>query len=199
MAAQSGAHVTHVDASKKAIGWARENQVLAGLADAPIRWICDDAMKFCQREVRREQFYDIIVLDPPAYGRGPKGEVWQLFTHLPHMLDLVRDLQSPAAGLTILTSYAIRASSFALHEIMQEVFAGLPGSIESGELVLLQQSGCFVRECGSKVGSSSQFLRVATRPLDQQRCLIAAMEKALASIPNCAHSPATIDSSKVAG
>ena len=139
--ARAGAEVTHVDASKKAIGWARENQQLAGLTDKPIRWICDDAVKFCAREVRRGNSYDIILLDPPAYGRGPKGEVWQLFDHLPYMMDLVRQLQSANPLLTVLTSYAIRASSFALHEITQEVMAGLDGEIETGELILQQREG----------------------------------------------------------
>lgn len=134
--ARAGAQVTHVDASKKAIIWAKENQEAAGLQGKPIRWICDDAVKFCAREVRREQTYDIILLDPPAYGRGPKGEVWQLFDHLPHMMDLVRQLQSQNPLMTVLTSYAIRASSFALHEISQEVFAGLDGEIHTGELIL---------------------------------------------------------------
>ena len=139
--ARAGAEVTHVDASKKAIGWARENQELAGLQDKPIRWICDDAVKFCAREERRGKTYDLILLDPPAYGRGPKGEVWQLFDHLPYMLDLVRALQSQQPLMTVLTSYAIRASHFAIHEIMQEVFAGMDGRIESGELILRQQEG----------------------------------------------------------
>ena len=138
--ARAGAQVTHVDASRKAIGWAQDNQTMAGLDDRPIRWICDDAVKFCAREVRREQSYDIILLDPPSYGRGPKGEVWHLFDHLPHMLDLVRQLQSDTPLMTTLTSYAIRASSFALHEIMHEVFAGLEGEIQSGELVLKQEA-----------------------------------------------------------
>ena len=141
VAARAGAEVTHVDASKKAIGWARENQEFAGLSDKPIRWICDDAVKFCAREERRGQSYDIILLDPPAYGRGPKGETWQLFENLPHMLDLIRALQSNQPLMTVLTSYAIRASHFAIHEIMQEVFAGLDGRIESGELVLCQEYG----------------------------------------------------------
>lgn len=141
VAARAGAEVTHVDASKKAIGWARENQEVAGLIDKPIRWICDDAVKFCMREERRGQSYDVILLDPPAYGRGPKGETWQLFENLPHMLDLIRALQSKQPLMTVLTSYAIRASHFAIHEIMQEVFAGLDGRIESGELVLRQEHG----------------------------------------------------------
>ncbi|MCJ8308382.1 MAG: class I SAM-dependent rRNA methyltransferase [Rhizobiaceae bacterium] len=139
--ARAGAEVTHVDASKKAIGWARENQELAGLKDKPIRWICDDAVKFCAREERRGKTYDVILLDPPAYGRGPKGEVWQLFDHLPYMLDMVRALQSQHPLMTVLTSYAIRASHFAIHEIMQEVFTGMNGRIESGELILRQQEG----------------------------------------------------------
>ena len=139
--ARAGAEVTHVDASKRAIGWARENQKIAGLADKPIRWICDDAVKFCAREERRGNSYDVILLDPPAYGRGPKGEVWQLFEHLPHMLDLVRALQSQNPLMTVLTSYAIRASHFAIHEIMQEVFTGLDGRIESGELILRHEQG----------------------------------------------------------
>lgn len=141
VAARAGAEVTHVDASKKAIGWARENQELAGLLEKPIRWICEDAMKFCAREVRRANSYDIILLDPPAFGRGPKGEVWQLFEALPAMLDAVRQLQSKDPLMTVLTAYAIRASSFALHEIMQEVFAGTEGRIESGELVLVHEDG----------------------------------------------------------
>ena len=83
VAARAGAEVTHVDASKKAIGWARENQALVGLDALPIRWICDDAMKFVEREERRGNRYDGIILDPPKFGRGPKGEVWDIFPDLP--------------------------------------------------------------------------------------------------------------------
>ncbi len=152
VAARAGAEVTHVDASKKAIAWARENQELAGLNDKPIRWICDDAAKFCAREGRRENSYDIILLDPPAYGRGPKGEVWQLFEDLPYLLDDVRALQSQTPLMTVLTAYAIRASHFAIHEAMQEVFAGLNGRLESGELILRQ-------EAGGRALSTSMFSR----------------------------------------
>jgi len=83
IAAAAGAQVTHVDASKKAIAWARENQALSGLDALPIRWICEDAMKFVAREARRGNRYDAIILDPPKYGRGTNGEVWHLFEHLP--------------------------------------------------------------------------------------------------------------------
>lgn len=141
VAARAGAHVTHVDASKKAIGWARENQALAELDDQPVRWLCDDAVKFCAREVRRGNRYDAIVLDPPKFGRGPKGETWHLFEHLPHMLDLVRELLSERPLFVVLTAYSIRASFFAMHEIMQEVMGDLGGQIESGELVIAAENG----------------------------------------------------------
>jgi 23S rRNA (cytosine1962-C5)-methyltransferase len=136
VAARAGAHVTHVDASKKAIGWARENQEMAGLENKPIRWICEDAVKFCEREVRRGNTYDGILLDPPAFGRGPKGEVWQMFEHLPYMVDLCRELVSPKPLFTILTAYTIRASFLSIHELMQEVYGDLGGTLESGELTI---------------------------------------------------------------
>lgn len=135
-AARSGARVTHVDASKKAIGWARENQDVAGLSERPVRWICEDAVRFCEREVRRGNSYEGILLDPPAYGRGPKGEVWQLFEDLPHLADLCRQLVSDKPLFVVLTAYAIRASFLSVHELMQEVFGDMGGRLESGELVI---------------------------------------------------------------
>ncbi|HHV69218.1 MAG TPA: class I SAM-dependent rRNA methyltransferase [Ochrobactrum intermedium] len=140
VAARAGAEVTHVDASKKAILWARENQEMAGLSDKPIRWICEDAMKFVAREERRGSFYDIILLDPPAYGRGPSGEVWQLFEHLPAMVDTCRSILTPKPLAVILTAYSIRASFFAIHELMRDRFTGLGGTVESGELILRERS-----------------------------------------------------------
>ena len=140
IAAQAGAEVTHVDASKKAINWAKENQEMAGLQDKPIRWICDDAMKFVAREERRGSHYDIILLDPPAYGRGPNGEVWQLFDHLPAMVDLCRSITTKDALAVILTAYSIRASFFAIHALMCDRFTGLGGVVESGELILRERS-----------------------------------------------------------
>lgn len=137
--AATGAHVTHVDASKKAIGWARENQEMSGLSDKPIRWICEDALKFVQREVRRGNTYDGIILDPPKYGRGTKGEVWDFFTSMPEMMACLRQLLTEDSRFLILTSYAIRASFLASHELMQEHLSGLPGSIESGELAICEK------------------------------------------------------------
>ncbi len=136
VAAAAGAQVTHVDASRKAIGWARENQAMAGLHDRPIRWICDDAMKFIMREERRGQSYDIILADPPKFGRGPHSEVWHLFDHLPAMLDICRSILSQDALALVLTAYSIRASFFSVHELMRETMRGAGGTVESGELVL---------------------------------------------------------------
>lgn len=140
VAAAAGAEVTHVDASKKAIGWARENQELAGLADRPVRWICDDASKFVAREGRRGNTYDIVLADPPKFGRGPNGEVWQLFEDLPLLLDACRDLLHPDAIGFVLTAYSIRASFYSMHELMRETMRGAGGLVESGELILRERS-----------------------------------------------------------
>ncbi|HWK14077.1 MAG TPA: class I SAM-dependent methyltransferase [Rhizobiaceae bacterium] len=139
-AARAGAEVTHVDASKKAIGWARENQELARLGDRPIRWIVEDAMKFAEREERRGSRYDIVLFDPPAYGRGPKGEVWQLFDDLPAMAELCRAILTPQPIAVVLTAYSIRASFFAIHALMRDTFAGMGGTVESGELVIREKA-----------------------------------------------------------
>ncbi len=150
VAASAGAQVTHVDASKKAIGWARENQALSRLETASVRWICEDAMKFIQREERRGSLYDIILTDPPKFGRGPNGEVWQLFDHLPLMLDICRNLLSPKAVGLVLTAYSIRASFYSIHELMREIMRGAGGVVESGELV--------IREAGLDANSPGRAL-----------------------------------------
>jgi len=136
VAAKAGASVTHIDASKKAIGWARENQSLSGLDAAPIRWICDDALKFVEREGRRGKTYDAIIMDPPKYGRGPKGEVWQFFEGLSDLLHNTRAILSDDPLFFILSSYAIRASFMAGHELARDVFSGMGGVLESGELLI---------------------------------------------------------------
>lgn len=140
VAARAGAEVTHVDASKKAVQWARENQQVARLGDRPIRWIVEDAVKFAEREVRRGSRYDIVLLDPPAYGRGPKGEVWQLFEDLPALVDTCREILTPKPLAVVLTAYSIRASFFAIHALMRDAFAGMGGAVESGELVIVEKA-----------------------------------------------------------
>lgn len=139
IAARAGASVTHIDASKKAIGWARENQSLSGLDDAPIRWICEDAVKFVEREARRGNTYDAVIMDPPKYGRGPKGEVWQFFEGLNDLMHGTRAILSDNPLFFILSSYAIRASFMASHEMARDAFCDLGGLIESGELLLCEE------------------------------------------------------------
>lgn len=140
ISARAGANVTHVDASKKAIAWAKTNQERAGLSDYPIRWICDDAVKFVERELRRKKNYDMILLDPPAYGRGPHGEIWQLFDHLPAMITNCRKLLSDKPLAIVLTAYSIRASFYALHALMRDELIDFGGTIESGELILREET-----------------------------------------------------------
>ncbi|MGI9404205.1 MAG: class I SAM-dependent methyltransferase [Hyphomicrobium sp.] len=141
LAAAAGAHVTHVDASKKAITWAKENQAASKLEDAPVRWILDDAQKFVAREVRRGKSYDLILVDPPKFGRGPDGEVWDLFTSLPPLMTDCAKLLAPARAALVLTVYAIRASTLAFDQLVREVLAEGGGTFESGELAIREDKG----------------------------------------------------------
>ncbi|HVZ99450.1 MAG TPA: class I SAM-dependent methyltransferase [Caulobacterales bacterium] len=141
--AQAGAKVTHVDASKKAIGFARDNQRAAGLETAPIRWICDDALTFVEREIRRGRRYDGIILDPPKFGRGPNGETWRLETQLADLLQkcetLLRrapDEPDSAQGFLVATVYAVRLSYLALAQTAEDVFRAARGTWDSGEMAL---------------------------------------------------------------
>ncbi|ESQ93162.1 SAM-dependent methyltransferase [Asticcacaulis benevestitus DSM 16100 = ATCC BAA-896] len=141
VAAEAGAKVTHVDASKKAIGWARDNATLSGMSDAPIRWICEDARKYVQREVKRGSKYEGIILDPPKYGRGPTGEVWRLFEDLPEMIHLCAQLLSDEASFLLLNAYAARVSGPALaHLVAEAVGPGKGGRVDYGELTLIEDS-----------------------------------------------------------
>jgi 23S rRNA (cytosine1962-C5)-methyltransferase len=139
--AAAGAAVTHVDASKKAVGWARENAELSGLADRPIRWITEDARKYVQREARRGSRYEGIILDPPKYGRGPGGEVWRLFEDLPELAGLCAELLSEKAAFLVLNAYAERISGAALSGLLAEKLKGRGGRIEWGELALVEDAG----------------------------------------------------------
>jgi len=139
-AAGAGAAVTHVDASRKSVSWARENQALSGLADRPIRWIVDDALKFVQREGRRGAQYDGILLDPPKFGRGPKGEVWEVYKSLPMLLEACREVLSPTPLFVVLTVYAVRASATHLYFALEELMQGYGGAVTCGELVTREKS-----------------------------------------------------------
>jgi 23S rRNA (cytosine1962-C5)-methyltransferase len=141
VSAAAGASVTHVDASKRAISWARENAELSGLSDRPVRWICEDARRYVQREARRGSQYEGIILDPPKYGRGPAGEVWRLFDDLPELLGRCVGLLSDRASFLILNAYAERISGSSLATLLAEAMAGRGGRIDWGELALVEQAG----------------------------------------------------------
>lgn len=139
--AKHDAEVTHVDASKKAIQWAKENQSESGLEGGKIRWICDDATKFVAREIRRGNKYDGILLDPPRYGRGPEGEVWKFESDVSPLLASCAQLLADDAKFMILTAYAMRLSSLTLHHMMNDALKGRGGKLDHGELLLNDQSG----------------------------------------------------------
>ena len=141
LAAAAGAQVTHVDASKRAIDWAKENQAASGLERAPIRWMLDDARKFAAREVRRGRTYHGILVDPPKFGRGPDKEIWEIFEHLPELMRTLAQLLDPAHAFLILTVYAIRASSLSIDLLAREALAGRGGQFVSGELAVAEAEG----------------------------------------------------------
>ena len=137
-AAYHGASVTHVDASKKAINYAFENRNLSSFQHLPIKFITDDAMKFVKREIRRQNKYDAIILDPPKYGRGPSGEKWELFNDLPILLKLIPEILTSKPIFIILNSYAIRASHLALYFALSDAMKDFSGQVGSGELSILE-------------------------------------------------------------
>lgn len=139
-AAAAGAAVTHVDASKKAVTWARQNAELSGLADRPIRWIVDDALKFAAREVRRGVRYDGFILDPPPFGRGANGELWTFDKAMPQLMALIRQLISASPCCLVITAYTAKMSLARLRRLVSETLSGYKGEIEAGELGLRQQS-----------------------------------------------------------
>lgn len=156
-AAQAGAQVTHVDASKKAINIGKENQAASGLQERPVRWLVDDVEKFVKREVRRGSKYEGLVLDPPKFGRGPSGQVWEFFESLPGLLAECRQLLGAHPLFVVLTAYAIRASALSMGYALQDMLSGLGGKIETGELVLVESSA------GRRL-STAIFARWSTEP-----------------------------------
>ena len=135
-AAQAGAEVTHLDASPKSNGYGKDHAAMSDLANAPIRWIADDAMKFTAREIRRGNRYDAIVLDPPKFGRGTKNETWRFEEDLPDLLANVRALLSDEPLFVILTAYAVRLSHIALAQALAGHLEDVGGRIEMGEMAL---------------------------------------------------------------
>jgi 23S rRNA (cytosine1962-C5)-methyltransferase len=141
LAAAAGAEVTHVDASKKAVAWAKQNQEQSALDLRSVRWIVEDARKFVGREARRGRTYHGILVDPPKFGRGPNGEVWDLFEDLPELLRGCAALLDGSRPFLILTVYALRASALSFDNLMREVLASRGGSFASGELAVREEGG----------------------------------------------------------
>jgi 23S rRNA (cytosine1962-C5)-methyltransferase len=139
-AAAADAQVTHVDASKKSVSWARENQALSRLSEKPIRWIVEDAIKYMQREEKRGVKYDGIILDPPKFGRGPKGEVWEVYKSLPNLLEICRGCMSDDPLFVIATLYAVRASAIHVAQALDEMMKKFNGNMDYGELVTRETS-----------------------------------------------------------
>lgn len=142
--AAAGAEVTHVDASRKAVAWARDNQKLSGLSDRPIRWIVEDALSFVRREARRGKRYDALLLDPPKFGRGPGGEIWKLDESLSTLLQACAQILAAAPVFVLLNVYTTvltqsRADQEAqqLHGALNTMLRHTPVNITSGELALV--------------------------------------------------------------
>ena len=138
--AAKGARVTHVDASKKSVEMGKANAFLSDMADRPIRWMVDDAVKFAAREVRRGRTYAGIMLDPPKFGRGPDGEVWRIEEHLPGLIAHCRALLSPESKFLVLTVYAVRMSALAIGELLTQALVDLGGTIEVGEMAVREEA-----------------------------------------------------------
>ena len=149
-AAAAGASVTHVDASKGMVAWAKENAASSGLSDAPIRWIVDDCQKFVEREIRRGNHYDAIIMDPPSYGRGPKGEIWKIEDAIHPLVSLCSQLLSDKPLFFLINSYTTGfAASVLTYLLGLEVVSKFGGHVVSDEIGLpVTQSG-LVLPCGS--------------------------------------------------
>jgi 23S rRNA (cytosine1962-C5)-methyltransferase len=136
----AGARLVHVDASKKSVEQAKDNAVLSGMAERPIRWLVDDATKFTAREVRRGRHYDGILLDPPKFGRGPEGEVWRLEEDLAPLLTDCRRLLDDNSRFLVLTVYAVRMSALAIGELVRQTLGDLGGTVETGEMAVREEA-----------------------------------------------------------
>lgn len=148
--AAAGAAVTHVDASKGMVTWAKENAAASGLSDAPIRWLVDDCVKFVEREIRRGSTYDGIIMDPPSYGRGPKGEIWKIEDSVFPLIELAAKLLSENALFFLVNSYTTGLQpavlTYMIHTALVPTFGG---HVESSEIGLPVSSNGLVLPCGA--------------------------------------------------
>lgn len=149
-AAKAGAHVTHVDASKGMVAWAKENAASSGLADAPIRWLTDDCVKFVEREIRRGNQYDGIIMDPPSYGRGPKGEIWKIEENIFPFIELAAKLLSDDALFFLINSYTTGLQPAVLSYLLNSVIQKKRGGqVQASEIGLPVSSNGLILPCGA--------------------------------------------------
>lgn len=148
-AAEAGASVTHVDASKGMVHWARENAECSNLADHPIRWLVDDCTKFVEREIRRNKQYEAVIMDPPSYGRGPKGEIWKIEDCIFDLISLAAKLLSDKPLFFLVNSYTTGLAPAVLTYMMRTALTGRGGRVESSEIGLPVRSTGLVLPCGA--------------------------------------------------
>lgn len=148
-AAAAGASVTHVDASKGMVTWAKENAVSSGLKDAPIRWLVDDCVKFVEREIRRGNHYDAIIMDPPSYGRGPKGEIWKIEESVYPLVQLCSQILTDDPLFFLINSYTTGLQPAVLSYMMHTVLGKYNGTITAEEIGLPVSSNGLVLPCGA--------------------------------------------------
>ncbi|MBR5957520.1 MAG: class I SAM-dependent methyltransferase [Salinivirgaceae bacterium] len=148
-AAAAGANVTHVDAAKGMVAWARENAAVSGLTEAPIRWIVDDCVKFVEREIRRGNHYDAIIMDPPSYGRGPKGEIWKIEDNIFPLIELCSQLMSDSPLFFLINSYTTGLQPAVLSYMISTALKRFGGKVEASEVGLPVSSNGLVLPCGA--------------------------------------------------
>lgn len=135
-ALSAGAQVTHVDAAKDIVTWARENAIASGLEQKPVRWIVDDAIKFVRREIKRGNMYDAIIMDPPKFGRGSEGQVWKIEEDLPVLTDLCKEILSKNPLFFIINAYTTAYSSLTLYNLLNQTMSTFSGETDHGELII---------------------------------------------------------------
>ncbi len=149
-AANAGASVTHVDASKGMVNWAKENAASSGLSDRPVRWLIDDCVKFVEREIRRGNKYDAVIMDPPSYGRGPKGEIWKIEDSIYPFIELTMDILSDDPLFYLVNSYTTGLQPAVLTYMLgMTVAKKYGGKVESSEIGLPVSSNGLVLPCGA--------------------------------------------------
>ncbi len=147
---KAGASVTHVDASKGMVQWARENAALSGVSDKPVRWLVDDCIKFVQREIRRGNKYDIIIMDPPSYGRGPGGEIWKLEDEVYNFVSLCSEIVADDALAMFINSYTTGLAPSVMQYILGSIMVPkFGGSVSSDEIGIPVTSSKMVLPCGA--------------------------------------------------